>query len=246
MREHRALGRACGAAGILDDGEFVGERAERVDLIIAVVVDEIAERDTALVMLDVSQHPSSRHLRLDRLGRGGHLGEFADDKRFEAGGSEQFFGLGIARCDVETDKDVGLAVFDLQLERRQRVQGRVVDDCAACFQHAEKGDDVVRRVGKEETDMHAGPDAKLLEAGGCAVRERVELRVGYALVHEVERGLRAKSFRGFLQHALYGRELKRRVLAHVWGIGLHPRMNRHRLSSRFLLSRLPASRPAAD
>ena len=213
--EHRAFGRARGAAGILDDGQLIGERAERVDLIVAVVVDEIAERDMALVMLDVGQHACSRHLRFDRLGRGRHLGEFADDKRFEAGGSEQFFGLGITRGDVETDKDVGLAVFDLQLERRQRVQGRVVDDCAAGLQHAEKGDHIVRRVGKEETDMHARPDAELLEAGGCAVRKRVELRVGYALVHEVERGLRTKSFRGLLQHALYGREFKRRVLAHV-------------------------------
>ncbi len=63
--------------------------------------------------------------------------------------------------------------------------------------------------------MHARPDAELLEAGRRAVRERVELRVGHALVHEVERGLRTESLRGLLQHALYGRELERRVLAHV-------------------------------
>ena len=83
VRQHRAFGRARGAAGILDDGELVGERAERVDLIAAVVVDEIAERDMALVVLDVGQHASSCHLRFDRLGRGRHLGEFADDQRFE-------------------------------------------------------------------------------------------------------------------------------------------------------------------
>ena len=121
----------------------------------------------------------------------------------------------IERSEVETDKDVGLAVFDLQLERRQRVQGRIVDDCAACLQHPEKSDDVMRRVGKEETDVHARPDAELLEAGRGAVRKRVDLRVGQALVHEVERGPRAEALRGLLQHALYGRELKRRVLTHV-------------------------------
>jgi len=46
----------------LDDGQFVSEHAERVDLIIAVVVDEIAEGNMALVVLDVGQHacqPSS-------------------------------------------------------------------------------------------------------------------------------------------------------------------------------------------
>ena len=73
----------------------------------------------------------------------------------------------------------------------------------------------MRRVGEEEADMHAGLNAELLEAGRGAVRKSVELRVGYALVHEVERRLRAKSLRGFLQHALYGRELERRVPAHV-------------------------------
>ena len=215
VRQHRALGRAGGAAGILDDGQFVGERAKRVDPIAAVVVDEIAERDMALVVLDVGQHACRRHLRFDRLGRGRHLGEFADDQRFEPRRSEQLLGLRIERGDVETDEDVGLAVFDLRLERRQRVQGRVVDDHAARLQHAEKGDDIVRRVGKEEADMHARPDAELLEAGRGAVRERVELRVGHALVHEIERGPRAEALRGCLQNALYGRELERRVLAHV-------------------------------
>ena len=215
MRQHRAFGRAGRAAGILDDGEFVGERAKRVDPIAAVVVDEIAERDMALVVLDLGQHACRRHLRLDRPGRGRHLGELADDQRFETGRSEQFLGLRIERGDVETDKDVGLAVFDLQLERRQRVQGRVVDDDAASLQHAEKSDDVVGRVGEEETDMDARPDAELLEAGRRAVRERVELRVSRALVHEIERWPRAEALRGLLQHALYGRELERRVPAHV-------------------------------
>ena len=215
VREHRALGRAGGAAGILDDGEFVGERAERVDTIAAVVVDEIAERDMALVVLDVGQHACSRHLRFDRLGRGRHLCEFADDQRLETRRGEELLGLRIERGDVETDEDVGLAVFDLQLERRQRVQRRIVDDCAAGPQHAEKSDDIVRRVGKEETDMHAGLNAELLEAGRRAVRKRIELRVGYALVHEIERRLGAEALRGCLQNALHGRELERRVPAHV-------------------------------
>ena len=35
--------------------------------------------------------------------------------------------------------------------------------------------------------MHAGSDAELLEAGRRAVRERVELRVSRALVHEIKR-----------------------------------------------------------
>ena len=37
--------------------------------------------------------------------------------------------------------------------------------------------------------MNAGLDAELLESGGGAVRERVKLRIGHALIHEVERRL---------------------------------------------------------
>ncbi len=121
----------------------------------------------------------------------------------------------IERGNVERDEDVGLAVFDLQFQRRQRVQGRIVYDDAARLQRAEKGDHIVRGVGKEETDMHARPDAELLEPRRRAVGEGVELRVGQALVHEVERGPEAEALRGLLQHALYRRELERRVLAHV-------------------------------
>ncbi len=52
--------------------------------------------------------------------------------------------------------------------------------------------------------MDARPDAELLEAGRRAVRERLELRVSRALVHEIERWPRAEALRGLLQHALYG------------------------------------------
>ena len=128
-----------------------------MDLVVAVVVDQVAECDMAFIVLDLSQHSRGRHLRFDRPWRGRHLGEFADDQCLEAGGREQFLRLRIERGEVERDKDVGLAVFDFQLERRQRVEGRVVDDHASGFQHAEKGDDVMGRVRQKQPDMHAGP-----------------------------------------------------------------------------------------
>ena len=60
----------------------------------------------------------------------------------------------------------------------QRVERRIIDDRAAGFQHAEEGDDIVGRVRQKEADMHARPDAELLEARGGAVRQRLEFRVG--------------------------------------------------------------------
>ena len=86
--------------------------------------------------------------------------------------------------------------------------------------------------------MHAGLDAELLESGRRAVRERVELRIVYTLVHEIERWFRAKPFGGRLEHVLHGGEFERRIPAHVRRIGLHPRSDRHRQSSRFLMGSL--------
>src|ERR1700733_3778589 len=90
------------------------------------------------------------------------------------------------------------------------------------------------RVWQIEADMHAGLDAELLETGRGAVRKRVELSVGHALVHELQRRLVAKTRRRFLQHALQRGDVERDVRADAFRIGLDPRLNRHRLSSRFL------------
>ena len=201
-------------------------------LIAPVVVDQVAECDMAIVMLDLGQHSGSGHLRLDRTGRGRHLGEFADDEFFEAGRCEQLLGLGIERGEVERHQDVGLAVIDLELERGERVQGGIVDDRAAGFEHAEEGDDILGRVGQEEADMHARADAELLEPRGGAVRQRLQFRVGDPLAHELERRLGAEPLGGVVEHALHRREVERRVRAHLRRKGLHPGLNRHRLSSR--------------
>ena len=83
----------------------------------------------------------------------------------------------IERGEVERDQDVGLAVVDFELKRRERVQRRIIDDDPARLHRPEERDHVVGRIGQVEPDMHAGLDAELLEAGRGAVGERVELRV---------------------------------------------------------------------
>ena len=195
----------------------------------------------AIVALHFRQHSCGRHLRLDRTRGERHLGELANDQGLQSRRSEQLFRLRIERREVERDEDFGLAVFDFKLERAQRVQGRIVDDRAAGFQHAEEGDDVMGRVGHEDADVHARPNTELLKSRGGAVRERVQFRIGYLLVHELQRGERAKSLGGRLEDALHRREFERRVPAHARRIGLDPRLDIHRLSSR---SPAPSCRPA--
>ena len=72
VRQHRALRLAGGAAGVLDHRQCVRQVAERMGLKVAVVVDEIAEREQAFVVLRLAQHPGGFHVRLDRPGASAH------------------------------------------------------------------------------------------------------------------------------------------------------------------------------
>ena len=130
------------------------------------------------------------------------------------------------------------------MEPAQRLQRRVIDDRAARLQDAEEGDDVVRGVGQEEADMHAGAHAELLKAGGGAVGERLELRVADSPVHELQRRKRTEALGGSIQHALNGRDVERRVPPDAGRIRFDPRLSVHR-PSRFLPLCAPRA-PAPD
>ncbi len=169
-----------------------------------VVVEKVAERDDALVGPDLRQHVLRRHERLHRPGREREFGELADDEPLQPRRVEKLLRLRIERGDVEGDEHVRLAVLDLEFERAQRVERRIIDDHAARLQDAEKGDRVMGRVRQIEADMHAGPDAELLEARGRAVGERVELGVADPLVHELQRRKRAEPLRRLAENAVHG------------------------------------------
>src|SRR5580704_19391201 len=82
--------------------------------------------------------------------------------------------------------------------------------------------------------MHAGPDAELLEAPGGAVGQRLEFRIGDALVHELQRRKGSETLGGRVEHALHGGDVERRVPAPAGRIGLDPGLGIHLMTSRFL------------
>ncbi len=244
--QHRALGRAGRAAGVLDDRDRLGRIAEGMGLIAPVVVEEVAERDAALVVPDFRQHALRRHERLHRTRRERVFGEFADDEPLQPRRGEKLLRLRVERGEVEGDEDVRLAVLDLEFERPQRVERRIVDDRPTGLQHAEKGDHVMGGVRQIEADMHAGPDAELLEARRGAIGEPLEFRIRDPLVHELKRRERAE-LRAVVSRMLWnGRDVDRRVPADAGGIGLQPRLSVHRLprvsSSLFLRLRADSER----
>ena len=69
------------------------------------------------------------------------------------------------------------------------------------------------RIGQIEGDVHARPDAELLEARGGAIGERIQLRVGNPLVHELQRRKRAEALGRRFEDALHRAEFDRRVPA---------------------------------
>ena len=227
--QHRAFGRACRAPGIGEHGHRIRRIADRMGFEAPVVVEEVVEGDAARIGLHLRQHARRGHVRLDRVRRDREFGELADYHRLQPRGLEELLGLRIGRGEVHGDENVGLAVADLEFERVKSVERRIIDDRSARFQDAKEGDHVMGRVRQIEADVHAGLDAELLETGRGAVRKRVELSVGHALVHELQRGLVAETRRRCLQHALQRGDVERDVRADAFRIGLDPRLSGHRL-----------------
>ena len=244
MAQHRAFRRACRAAGVLDDRKGLGQVAERMGLKPPVIVEEVAERDAALVVFDCHQHAARGHLRLHRFGRERVFRELADDQTLEARRRQELFSLRIKRGEIEGDQVVRVAVLYLRFERAQGVERRVIHHRSAGLQDAEEGDDVMGRIRQIEADTNARPDAEFLEASGGAVGERLELGIGDALVHELERRQRAEALRRGLEHALHRRDLDRRVPTHSGWIGLEPRPSGHVAPPDFPVSSRPAFRRA--
>ena len=108
--QHRALGQAGRAAGVLDDRERLLRIADVMRGKAPVVVEEVAERDDALVAPDLRQHVLRRHERFHRPRRERVFGEFADDEPLQPRRAEKLLRLRIERGDVEGDEDVRLAV----------------------------------------------------------------------------------------------------------------------------------------
>jgi hypothetical protein len=58
---------------------------------------------------------------------------------------------------------------------------------AAGLEHAEEGDDVVRRVGQVQAHVHAGAHAQPLKARRGAVGELLQPAIAVFATHELER-----------------------------------------------------------
>ena len=228
VRQHGGLGQAGRAAGVLQQRHLVPQvLAHRVRRVLAVVGQKVLERHVPVVA-----RPDRQVLLLGDgiepvLGPRQVVGDRAHDQLLEPRLALHRRHLRVERRDVERDQDVGLQIADLELELTRGVERAVVDHPAAGLEHAEEGDDVVRRVGQVQADIDAGFDAELLEAGGRLVGGFLVVAEGHHLVEEVGEGpvavLRAALLEDLVQGLLRNLELP----LHAGRVALFPRIVRH-------------------
>ena len=228
VRQHGGLGQAGGAAGVLQQRHLVPQVLVRgIGRVLAVVGQEILERHVPVVA-----RPDRDLLLLgDRiepvLGPRQIVGDRAHDQFLEPGLAAHPRHLGIERGGIERHQDVGLGIADLELEFARGIERAVVHHLAAGLQHAEEGDDVVRRVGQVEPDIDAGLDAELLEARGRPVRRLLVVAEGHHLVEEVGEGLVAELRAALLEDLMDGLLGHIELPPHAGRIALLPRVVRH-------------------
>ncbi len=185
--EHGALGRAGGAAGVLQHRHVLA-RVDRDRRVFAVVGDQHLEPDVTRVGRHVGDLPAAQHREQRALAPGQQAAHGADHDGLQAGVGKAAGDLGIGRLDVERDHDRGVRIVDLARDLALGVQRIVVDHGAAGLEHREEADHVVGAIRQEQADAHARADAERLEALGRAVDQLADLAVARLAAEEVETG----------------------------------------------------------
>ena len=222
MRQHRTLGQAGGAAGVLQHGDGFQRVALRRGCISAVVVQQLGESDVAFIPVDLGQLFAALHLRSDGAGRGRHFGQVADDELAQPRLAQHAGHLRVQRRHVEREQQVGATVLNLVLEHLGCVQRRIVHRRAAGLEHAKEGNHVVWGIGQEQSDVNAGPYAQLLQTLGRAIGQGSQIPVAQAPAHELQRGVVGPFAHGLVQDAGHQAGSQFHIPSNALGVGLQP------------------------
>ena len=116
MGEHRALGQAGGAAGVLQNHVDLPQVGNGMGLVRAVVGKQLLEGHVQIVHRHLAQLPGAFELRAHRRRADRIFAQAADHHLLQPRAAQQAPHLRVQRRQVERDEDVGLTVFDLVLE----------------------------------------------------------------------------------------------------------------------------------
>ena len=163
VRQHRPLGRAGGAARVLQDRHVVGLDRHAGDRGEALTGDQVGKGEAPV--------------EARRRGCGGRvLGERGDDDLLDGG--LRLNGLDDGRQGVEGDDGANAGVD----EQRQQFGGGVcrvqIDDDGAAPEHGERGHEVLRAVRQHDADAVALADAEAGQRIREPVRPHLDVAVG--------------------------------------------------------------------
>ena len=169
MGEHRTLGRAGGAAGVLDQREIVfridGDRRGR-----PVTDQHGAPRFHVRLFRHRHDLAEPGHAHRQALPPRQHVGETCHDQRFKRRSLQHFERRRQEGGHIDRDQQTHSGIGDLRGEFGDAVERGKVDHGGTSQHRAEIGREVDRHVGQVEPDAFAFGIAHGLQAGGKAAR----------------------------------------------------------------------------
>ena len=185
--QHRALGLARGAAGILQHRQIV----VRVDLHrsrSAVVAHQRLESDVALVDDHLRLLATAEQAVKHALDRRQRPRQRADDKAPQPRALHHFADGRIEARHVEANHDVRLGILNLRGKLVSRVEGREIDYRPARLQDGVVGDHVLRAIRQEQAHLHALFHPQQLEPLGGMAHQVHHLAIGIGTAKKIEVG----------------------------------------------------------
>ena len=222
MRQHRPLGRARRAAGILQHRQ-IARRLDRDGGEDAVIGDELVEADMRAIARHRHDVAALQQTVERAFGERQNIGHRAQHDLAQAILPGQRRHRRVELLHVERHHDGDLGILDEVTDLGRRVERVEIDDDAAGLQHGVIGDDVIGGVGQHQPDAHAAAHAERGEALGGAPHEPADFGIGIRPAEEIEAGAVAEAGDAIVE------ELVERLLREagapfdVRRIGLEPR-----------------------
>ena len=184
VSQHRPLGHAGGATGVLQEGDVVRRDFDRRQRVLLPQRQGGVEADSA-GQLEIGHHlfHMPEHEVDDRsLRETEHVAQAGGKDMFDLGIREHVLhGVGEV---VEHQDDAGAGIDELVSELARGVHRVGVDHRQARAQHAERCDRVLQAVGQHDRDAIAFLQLELTQQVGCELRtERVDLAIGQRPAH---------------------------------------------------------------
>ena len=187
MRQHRALGDARRAAGVLQERDVLGPERNGRQVLVPALAQRVRETHCArqAPLRHLLAHVAQHEVHDGRLREAEQVADARDDDGVEVDVVADL--LQRVREVLEDHQRTRTGVAQLVPQLARRVHRVRVDDRETGTERAQDRDRVLQHVRQHDRDAVARPELRdLLQVGGEARAEHVELAVGQRAVHARE------------------------------------------------------------